>query len=52
MTREELIKSNEYITANVECIVVSGKPVGKMREEINEFFIVLRNELLEEKGSP
>ena len=46
MTREELIKSDAYIEVNVECIVVSKKSVKKMREELNEFFIKLRNELL------
>jgi hypothetical protein len=46
MTREEFIKTDEYITATVECIVRSGKPVKEIRKELNEFFIEYRNELL------
>lgn len=46
MTRWELITSDEYISATVECIVVSKKSIIETRKELTEFFIDLRNELL------
>lgn len=46
MTREKLIKSDEYVSATVECIVVSKKSVKKIRSELNKFFLGLRDELL------
>lgn len=46
MTREKLIKSDEYLIATVECIVVSRKSVRKMRHELNEFFLNWKAELL------
>lgn len=50
MTRRELITSNEYIEATTEVIIVSGKSVKEMRKEMNDFFIGLRDELLEVRG--
>lgn len=46
MTRWELINSDEYITVTVECIVVSRKSIRKMRDELNDFFLQYRNEIL------
>ena len=46
MTRWELVTSDDYIIANVECIIVSKKSVIKTRQELNEFFVKLKNELL------
>jgi len=47
MTRKELIESDEYITATTEMIMASKKPIKNKCQELNEFFINLRNELLE-----
>jgi hypothetical protein len=46
MTREELILSDEYLQVNIDCIVVSKKSVKKIREELMEFMINYRSELL------
>jgi len=46
MKRWKLINSDEYIKASVECIVTSGKPIKKTRNELNKFFIQLKKELL------
>mgnify|MGYP001557638411 FL=1 len=46
MIREELIKSDSWIVAHIECIVISKKPIRKIRKELTEFFIEYRNELL------
>jgi len=46
MNRKELIESDEWITAFLECVVISGKSVKLMRKEISEQWIKHRIELL------
>jgi len=46
MERWNLITSDGYLTASIECIVVSKKPVKKTRKELNKFLIGYRNEIL------
>lgn len=47
MTRKDLLLDDQYIKDRVENIIVSGKPIGKMRDELSKFFISLRNELMD-----
>jgi len=46
MKRWELVTSDEWIKVTTECIVRSGRGVKEMRNELNEFFIKNRDELL------
>lgn len=46
MTREEFIKCDEYIKTTIEIYVRSKKSVKKIREELTEFFLEYRDELL------
>ncbi len=48
MTRWELIVSDEYIEANVNCIISSRKTLKNMRLELSCFFQDLRDEILQE----
>lgn len=53
MKRFELISSDEYVKAHIECIIRSGRPVNKMRPEMDKFIIDLKNELIHSlKQSP
>ena len=52
MTRYQLLKSNEYVEVNTECIIRSRKSVKIMRKEMNEFIISLRRELLDSNPTP
>lgn len=46
MKRWELVTSDEYVTTTIEILVRSKKPIGNMREDLNQFFLKYRNELL------
>jgi hypothetical protein len=46
MTREDLIKSDEYIVTNVECIIISKNNTTKTRKELIDFIKEFRDELL------
>lgn len=47
MTREQLILSDAYIEATIECIAQSRIPIRLIRKELSDFFIKYRKELLE-----
>jgi hypothetical protein len=47
MKRLDLIKSDDYLIATLECIITSGKPVKQSRKELIEFLIPFRDELLQ-----
>jgi len=46
MKRWDLITSDGYLDGSIECIVVSKKPIRKMRKEVSGFIKKYRDELL------
>jgi hypothetical protein len=47
MKRWELITSDNYLIATIECIVVSGKGIKQTRKELNDILLKYRDELLQ-----
>lgn len=46
MTRKELVLSDGYIEASIECIAQSRIPIRLIRKELSDFFIRYRDEIL------
>ncbi len=46
MDRWDLITSDEWVEATIDCIVISKKKVSEMRKELTAFALRYRDELL------